>query len=141
MPANANSGWFCWNEPAGGPTLAAAPGATSSGGAEPIPNFSIPGTNASARSSPIWPNVVLHDSWKLRASVPPHDSPPKFFSVFVVWGSLSSVSVGKFVSGENCPVPSATDEVITLKVEPGGKRSRYARGRSGLSGLERRSFS
>src|SRR6266511_3634116 len=90
---------------------------------------------------PVGPNVVLHDFWKLSASVPPHRSPPKFFSVFVVCGSLSSVSCGKFVWGVNCPVPSATAVVMTLNVEPGGYRSRYARGRSGLSGLARRSLS
>jgi hypothetical protein len=67
---------------------------------------------------------VLHDSWKLKANVPPQRSPPKFLSVLFVWGRSSSVSCGKFVSGVNRPVPSATDDVITLNVDPGGYRSR-----------------
>ena len=91
MPANANSGWFSWKLPAGGPTLWTAPGAMSSGGgSSPTPKRAIPGTNASPRSSPICPNVVLHELMKLCSSVPPQVLPPKFESVESVWGRSSA---------------------------------------------------
>ena len=83
-----------WNEPGAGPTLATAPGLASRGGASPIPNLAMPGTNWLPSWSPIWPNVVLHDTVKLSMSVPPQVSPPKFFSVAEVWGSGSWLRSG-----------------------------------------------
>ena len=63
----------------------------SSGAMSPTPNRAMPGTNGLPRSRPIWPNVVLHDTTKLSTSVPPHVSPPKFFSVVFVCGSGSAL--------------------------------------------------
>src|SRR5690348_9715197 len=96
-----------------------APGATSSGGASPTPNWCMPGGNLSPSWTPTVANVVLHETVKLCASVPPHVSWPKFDQVLSEAGRGIWFTFGNGVSGVTVPVSRPTVVVTTLNVEPG----------------------
>ena len=82
IAASAKNGWLRANVPSSGPTLLAAAGERSIGGAGAlIPNAVMPCASRSPRLRPIRAKVVLHEWVKLSVTVPPQFSPPKLDNV------------------------------------------------------------
>src|SRR5260221_8286382 len=132
MAPSAKNGWLSLNVPFAGPTLLAAPGLRSIGGAGALmPNAVMPCARRSPSVRPMRAKVVLHDTVKLSARVPPQVSPLKFDSARFDCGSGILETRGKGVAGLTMPASSPTAAVSTLNVDPAGEPSRYPRGRSG----------